>query len=322
MEVATTRHAFTNNLKDCSEAVTKNKKMRTNIKNNILSLFPLGRRKMGLLLLLLTTTIVFSQKEKPSDKKIDIKTMAKNHVRKGNDLYSQGQYANANKEYKKAMVLNPDYDKANYNFGNTQFLQNKMKEAKEQYELVSKTTKDKFIRADASHNLGNIAMQEKKYAEAVNAYKESMRNNPNDDETRYNLALAQKLLKEQQKKDDKKKDDKKKDNKDKKDKKKDDKKKEDDKKDQDKKDDKKKDQDEDKKDKKDEKKDEKKDDKGDKKDKKDKEEQQKPKPKQSKLSPEQVKQLLEAMNKEEKKTQKKMDAKKARGKKVKQEKDW
>ena len=313
MEVATTRHAFTNNLKDWSEAVTKNKKMRTNIKNNILSLFPLGRRNMGLLLLLLTTTIVFSQKEKPSDKKIDIKTMAKNHVRKGNDLYSQGQYANANKEYKKAMVLNPDYDKANYNFGNTQFLQNKMKEAKEQYELVSKTTKDKFIKADASHNLGNIAMQEKKYAEAVNAYKESMRNNPNDDETRYNLALAQKLLKEQQKKDDKKKD-----NKDKKDKKKDDKKKEDDKKDQDKKDDKKKDQDEDKKDKKDEKK----DDKGDKKDKKDKEEQQKPKPKQSKLSPEQVKQLLEAMNKEEKKTQKKMDAKKARGKKVKQEKDW
>lgn len=264
--------------------------------------------------MLLISVFVFSQKEKQADKKIEIQTKSKNHVRKGNDFYNQGNYANADKEYKKAMTLNPAYDKANYNFGNTQYLQNKMKEAKAQYELVSKTTKDNFIKADAQHNLGNIAMKEKKYAEAVNAYKESLRNNSKDDETRYNLALAQKLLKEQQKKDDKKdkdkdkdkKDDKKDKDKDKKDDKKDkNKDKKDDKKDKDKKDDQKnKDKDKDK-------------DKG-----KDEKEQQKPKPQQSKLSPEQVKQLLEAMNKEEKKTQEKMNAKKARGKKIKQEKDW
>jgi len=309
-----------------------------NIQNNISSIFfptfkGIERWKIGFLLFLLSTTMTFSQNEKPSAKEndsiVEIKTQAKNHVRKGNELYNQGKFIDAEREYKEAVALNPNYDKANFNFGNTQFLQNKVKEAKEQYELVSKLTKNNFIKADSKHNLGNIAMKDKKYAEAVNAYKESLRNNPNDDETRYNLALAQKLLKEQQKKDDKSKD-----NKDKKDKDKD--KKEDKKdKDKDKKKDDKKDKDKDKKkDDKGEKDKDKKDDKGDDKDKddkkdkgkdkgdKDKKEQQQPKPQKSKLSPEQVKQLLEAMNKEENKTQKKMNAKKARGRKVKQEKDW
>ena len=281
-------------------------------------------------ILIAFTGIVFSQTEKPSVKTDEIKTETKNLIRKGNKLYNQGQYAHAQDAYKEALALNPNYDKATYNYGNTQFLQNKMKEAKEQYELASKTTKDNFIKADAQHNLGNIAMKAKKYDEAVNAYKEALRNNPKDDETRYNLALAQKLLKEQQKKNDKNKDK----NKDKKDDKKD--KKDKDKKDKDK--DKKDDKNKDKKDNKKDNKDKDKDKKGDNKDKKpedkdkkedgkgkndkDKKQQQQPKPQPSKLSPEQVKQLLEAMNKEENKTQKKMNAKKARGRKIKQDKDW
>ena len=67
----------------------------------------------------------------------------------------------------------------------------------------------------------------------------------------------------------------------------------------------------------------KKDDKSDQKkdqDKKDEKKDQKPKPNQ--LTPEQIKQLLEAMNNEENKTQKKLNAEKAKGKKIKQEKDW
>jgi len=275
-------------------------------------------------ILIAFVSLAYSQKQKPSVKTDEIKTETKNLIRKGNKLYNQGKYVDAQDAYKKAMAINPNYDKANYNYGNTQFLQNKMKEAKEQYELTSKTTKDPFIKADAQHNLGNIAMKAKKYEEAVNAYKEALRNNPKDDETRYNLALAQKLLKEQQKKNDKNKDK----NKDKKDDKKDKDKKDKDKKDnKDKKDDKnkdKKDKDKDKKgddkDKKQDPKDKKDDGKG--KNDKDKKEQQQPKPQKSKLSPEQVKQLLEAMNKEENKTQKKMNAKKARGRKIKQDKDW
>lgn len=273
------------------------------------------------------TTTVFSQKKDTSndlskeerDRRV-ITTESKNLIREGNKFYNKGLYVDAEKSYQKARELNPEYDKANYNFGNTQFLQNKTKEAKEQYQLVSKTTKDKFIKADSEHNLGNIAMKEKQYAPAINHYKNALRKNPNDNETRYNLALAQKLLKDEQNKDKNKDDkDKNKDNKDKnKDKNKDDKK---DEKDKDKNKDDKKDKGDKDKDKKgdEDKKDDEKDGKG--KNDKDKEKQQ-PKPQPSKLSPDQVKQLLEAMNNEENKTQKKMNARKERVRKVKQDKDW
>ncbi len=271
-----------------------------------------------LYILIAFTSIVFSQKDNSADSasneknRNELTTQTKNEIRKGNKFYNKGLYTDAEKAYKKALELNPNYDKANYNSGNTQFLQNKIKEAKTQYQLVSKTTKDAFIKADSEHNLGNIAMQEKQYGPAVQAYKNALRKNPNDDETRYNLAVAQKLLKDQQNKDKDKKDDKKKDDKDKD--------KKDDKKDKDKKDDKK-NKDEKDKDKKgdEDKKEDKKDGKG--KNEKDKKKQE-PKPQPSRLSPEQVKQLLEAMNNEENKTQKKMNAKKERGRKVKQDKDW
>ena len=177
------------------------------------------------------------------------------------------------------------------------------------YELVSKTSENTLTKAESFHNMGNSMMKEKQYDKAIEAYKNSLRNNSKDDETRYNLALAQKMLKQQQ--------DQNKDNKDKnKDKKEDNKDQEE--KDQDNKEDQNKDQDKDKEgDNKDKNKDKKKDQEGD----KDKQKQE-PKPQQNKLSPQQVKQLLEAMNKEENETQKKVNAKKAQGKKVKQEKDW
>ena len=274
-----------------------------------------------LYILISFTTTIFSQKEKPSvnGKKVEeLTTEVKNEIRKGNSFFNKGLYTDAEKSYKKAIALNPNYDKANYNYGNTLYLQNKEKEAKTQYELASKLTKDDFVKADSEHNLGNIAMKEKQYGPAVAAYKNSLRKNPNDDETRYNLAVAQKLLKDQENKD--KKDDKNKDkNKDKDKDKKD--------KDKDKKDDKKDKGDKDKKDDKGEKDKDKKGDK-DKKDKDDKgkndkdKKKEKPKPQPSKLSPDQVKKLLEKMNEQENKTQKKMNAKKERGRKVKQDKDW
>ncbi len=143
-------------------------------------------------------------------------------------------------------------------------------------------------------------MKEKNYSAAVEAYKNALRNNPKDEETRYNFALAKKMLKNNPpKKDDKK---------DKKDKKKD--KKKDDKKD--KKDDKKDDK----------KKDDKKD--GDQKNKNDQKNNQdgQPKPKPGGIQKERVQNLLDAVNNEEKKIQDKVNAKKVKGKQIQTEKDW
>ena len=60
------------------------------------------------------------------------------------------------------------------------------------------TPEGKARLAEIYHNVGNIGMQSKEYAKSVEAYKQSLRLNPKDDETRYNLALAQKLLHDQQ----------------------------------------------------------------------------------------------------------------------------
>jgi len=235
---------------------------------------------------------------------------ARKMLRQGNELYQKEQFTDASVSYQKALGSNSNYDKATYNLGNALYKNKNYKEAIPQYELTAKTATDKFTRAEAFHNIGNSNMESKNYQGAVDAFKNALRNNPTDDETRYNLAVAQKLL-----------DKEKQDNKDDKDKDKDKDKKDKDKKDKD---------DKDKKDQKDnDKKDDDKDGEGDKdKDKKQdpkkdkKKEPQKPKPQPGKMTPQQVKQLLESLSNEEKKTQKKMNAKKAEGEKTKQEKDW
>ena len=247
--------------------------------------------------LLLLSLIGFAQDAKV---KPEIKQAEKQLFRKGNDLYNDENYVDAEVQYKKALEQNPNYEKANYNLGNAIYQQNRFKEALPLYDLVSKTTESKLNKAESFHNIGNSMMKEKQYDKAVDAYKNALRNNHEDDETRYNLALAQEMLKKQQNQN-KDKDQDKKDNKDNKDQ---------DNKDQDKKEDQNKDKEnDDKGDKKPEKKDENKD-------------KEEPKPQQNKLSPQQIKQLLEAMNNEENKTQQKVNAQKAKGSKVKQEKDW
>jgi tetratricopeptide (TPR) repeat protein len=85
-----------------------------------------------------------------------------------------------------------------FNLANTLLMQQKAKEAMEQYQSVSKIEKDKDKLAQIFHNMGVILQSSKQYPQCIEAYKESLRNNPKDDETRYNLALAQKLLKDQQ----------------------------------------------------------------------------------------------------------------------------
>ncbi|MBK5208453.1 MAG: tetratricopeptide repeat protein [Flavobacteriaceae bacterium] len=262
-------------------------------------------RNSIVILFLCVTSLMFSQQK---DSKV-LEREARKDVREGNELYNQLKFEEAEIAYKKALDKNPNYEKASYNLGNAIYQKNKNKEAVFQYDLAEKIAPDKMSKAEIFHNKGNAFMKEKQYDKAVEAYKNSMRNNSKDDETRYNLAMAQELLKNKENKDNK-------DNKDKKDDKKDDKNKDQKDKeggDKDKKDNKNKDQDKGK---------DKEDDKGDPKKEKDNEQNQDKKPRPNELSPEQMKQLLEAMNNEENKTQKKLNAQKSRGQKIKNEKDW
>jgi len=220
------------------------------------------------------------------------------HLPKANSEFADKKYAEAEAEYRISLSNNPKTSISAYNLGNAIYKQNNNSEALFSYENAIKNATERPQKHSAFHNSGNIYMKEKNYSAAVEAYKNALRNNPNDEETRYNFALAKKMLKNNPpKKDDKK---------DKKDKKKDEKK-----------------------DKKDEKKDEKKDKKDEKKDgdQKDKNEQKKnqegqPKPKPGGIQKERVQNLLDAVNNEEKKIQDKVNANKVKGKPIQTEKDW
>ena len=122
----------------------------------------------------------------------------RDYLRSGNKLYNDSLFIKAEVDYRKALELNPKSTDAMFNLANALLMQQKAKEAMEQYESVSKIEKDKEKLAQIYHNMGVILQSSKQLPQCIEAYKESLRNNPKDDETRYNLALAQKLLKDQQ----------------------------------------------------------------------------------------------------------------------------
>jgi tetratricopeptide (TPR) repeat protein len=267
----------------------------------------------------LPLSLLAQEKEKEKQEPVKIKLAEKQILRSGNDLFKQKRFVDAEVKYKKALKENPNYSTAGYNLGNAVYEQNRLEEALPLYELVAKSAGETETREKSFHNIGNVMMKQKQYDKAIESYKNSLLLNPNDETTRYNLALAQKLLKDQQQNDQNKDQNKDKDkdqnkdqdqneNKDQNSENKDQNEDEggDDKKDQDKNEGDNKNDENDQQDQKNE---------GDKK-----EQNKQPQPNQ--LSQQQIEQLLEAMNNEENKTQQKVNANKAKGKKVNQEKDW
>ena len=107
-------------------------------------------------------------------------------------------FVKAEVDYRKALELNPKSADAMYNLGNALMMQEKAKEAMEQFDAASRLEKDKKKLAQIYHNMGVILQSSKQLPQCIEAYKQSLRNNPKDNETRYNLALAQKQLKDQQ----------------------------------------------------------------------------------------------------------------------------
>lgn len=120
------------------------------------------------------------------------------NIRKGNKLFADSTFVEAETRYRLALDINPNSAIARYNLGNTLLSQNKPQEAMEQFITASQLEKEKSKQAQIFHNMGVIHHQGNDYAKAIEAYKEALRRNPADDETRYNLVLAQKKLKEQQ----------------------------------------------------------------------------------------------------------------------------
>jgi tetratricopeptide (TPR) repeat protein len=216
---------------------------------------------------------------------------------KGNEEFAEKKYADAEANYRISQSKFKKKAVSSYNLGTSIYKQNQHSEAKYQFAKAIQDAKTKPEKHKAFHNLGNVLMKEKEYQGAVDAYKNALRNNPNDEETRYNYALAKKMLKDNpppEKPKENKKDQ--------------EKEKKEEKKEPEKDNDKNKDKNKDKKDG------------NDDKDKDKGNQPQQPKP--SGASKQRIDNLLDAVNNEEKKVQEKVNAQKALANPKKPEKDW
>ncbi|NND79957.1 MAG: tetratricopeptide repeat protein [Croceitalea sp.] len=275
-----------------------------------------------LILLVFISYVSFAQDKEELKQKEKALNESTNLTWEGNKSLSENDFVSAEVDYRKAISKSTDNNAAPYNLGNAYYNKETYSEAFGRFKQAGELANEKPDKHKAYHNMGNVFMKQKQYDKAVEAYKEALRNNPKDEETRYNLALAKELLKKEQEEQDKNED-----NEDQKDKKDQDKENEGDNKEDKDKSDKKDEGDEG--DKGDQKKEDNKEGDGDKKEEEkkqpeqgDKPEEQKQQPRPNQLSKQQIQNLLEAMQNEEKKVQEKIDAKKVKGAKVKNEKDW
>ena len=158
------------------------------IKNPMLKNISLFKRKQKVVTLLLTL-LISTTIQAQTDRLL---------VRQGNKQFRAGNYAEAEVSYRKAVEKNPQNAQALYNLGNALLGQRKDSAAVSQFEQAAKLETNPIRKSQAFHNIGVVCQGQKQFAQAIEAYKESLRNNPADDETRYNLELCKRQQKQQQ----------------------------------------------------------------------------------------------------------------------------
>lgn len=163
-----------------------------------------------LALFLSSTAVSFTSCNKDEVQTNESNKDERNHIRKGNSLYEDGNYADAEVEYGKALEANPNSAKAAYNMALSIIRQvppgdttGVIVRADSLLSFAAQVTPDKNLKSMAFYNRGNIAYALQNYAGAIECYKQALRFVPNDEDARYNLRMAQLKLKDQQQQQDK-----------------------------------------------------------------------------------------------------------------------
>ena len=141
-----------------------------------------------MLILLGISSLLFAQKEAPD-------------IRHGNRDYNKDNFAEAEVDYRRGLEKNNQSYEAHYNLGDALFRQNKYPEAAEEFMKAAQVIdpkKDKQKAAKTYHNLGNSLFAQQQYDKAIAAYQQSLRANPKDNDTRYNMVKAMQMLQQQQ----------------------------------------------------------------------------------------------------------------------------
>ncbi len=164
-------------------------------RNRVLSkfrLFPSAKVAMlsALFVLPVLLPTVFDASAAMAQKKND-----RYFIRHGNRFYRDSLYAKAQVDYQKAIEKDNANAVAHYNLGNAHLMQGQPKEAMQSFETAARIQTDKLRAAQAYHNMGVILQSQKQFKEAIECYRNALRRNPSDNETRYNLVLCMRQLK-------------------------------------------------------------------------------------------------------------------------------
>ena len=119
----------------------------------------------------------------------------RNLIRQGNRAFKTQKWAAAETQYRKAISKNQKNPQAIYNLGCALLMQQKDSLAMVQFGNAAQLEPNHFRRSKSYHNMGVVMQNHREYAQAIEYYKMALRCNPQDNETRYNLALCKKLLK-------------------------------------------------------------------------------------------------------------------------------
>lgn len=122
----------------------------------------------------------------------------RSYIREGNKFFNDSNFVMADSMYMKARDINDKSIEAQYNFANSLYNQGDYEGATAEYENLIPGLDQRSQKAIANHNLGNAYLKQNKPEEAIKAFKDALRNNPKDAESRYNLAYAQSLLQKNQ----------------------------------------------------------------------------------------------------------------------------
>jgi len=148
-------------------------------------------RKLGLIYLFMVTAVVaWGQNERKV-------------IRQGLRAYNDGEFSEAEVQFRKAEDINQESFEAEFNTGTALYGQEKFEETTKQYESLVEQSQDASGNdpetvAHIWHNMGNSLLEAQQYAPSIEAYKNSLRLNPDDYDTKYNLAYAKQKLKEQE----------------------------------------------------------------------------------------------------------------------------
>mgnify|MGYP003970931357 CR=1 FL=1 len=221
----------------------------------------------------------------------------KSFLRDGNELYTDSSYNDAEMQYRKSLEKDQDYFNASFNLADAVYKQERYEESSALFDALKDDAPTKADLAKVYHNLGNSLVKEQKLAEAIDAYKSALRINPNDKDTRHNLALSQQQKQQQEQEQENKEEEEEEEDKENKD--------------------------EQKENKEGGNKEEEKDNKEQEKNQENKEKQEdKPEKKKEEMSKETAEKMLEAIQQQEKNLQEELQKKKVKGKRVKVLKDW